>query len=357
MKRNLTLQIGLGRTGNVLVDCLKNYNKLYNNILFVNSSLADVSALPSYNSTNTFIFGGTDGSGRNKDRATIFVKDNINSLADSILKYSNVEHIFLWFSLDGGTGSTTSVYVAKLLKKLSPNKIIHAIGVMPSVDKVDKVGLRNCIETWNEIMDLYDKGIIQTFRCIDNSTRNTYSEINMEAIKTFDESFNLIGRSDNDGTIDTADQERILSARGYILTLPLNDKFNNTKSNVENSMKNSVYLIPNTMLNCDYLGINTSSNEISTIRNMFEVYESTYNTSNNKGEGRIVLSGCDIPTDGISIIKMALEEKENKMKNRTRSEIVKVEISKNDETEVSTKSTEPIIYSSQELDDLLSDLF
>lgn len=360
MKRTATLQIGLGRTGNVLVDKLKSYNKLYNNVLFVNSSLADVSALDNYTDNNTFIFSGVDGSGRDKDKASGFVKDNLNALADTILRFGNIEHVFLWFSLDGGTGSTTSMFVAQLLKKLSPKKQIHVISVMPDVDKVDKVGLSNTIDTWNKMIDLHNAGVIQTIRCINNANRNSYNEINDEAIKTFDESFNLVGRGGNGDTIDTADQERVLNAKGYILTLNMEDSFNNVKANIENAMKKSVYLMPESF-SCDYLAMNIQSGSYAqSVKDLFEVYESTYSTSNDRGEGRVVLSGCDIPSEAVMLVKYALDEKQNRLRNRSKNTGTKIELDAIKPLEKPVEKVkvieEPINYSAKELDSLLEDI-
>lgn len=362
MKKGQVLLIGAGRCGNRLISKLKDIDKRYTNLLFVNSSLNDMITLPHYNEDNAFIFGN-DGSGKDKEKSKKYVSENINGIADTLLRYGNIKDVFIFASADGGSGSTFSIAIANLIKKLTPDKYIHMITVLPDPGKVDRISLQNSIETWNQVISLYENKVIQTIRIIDNSAYNSYEQINEIAMRDFDASFNLIGSSANsEETIDVMDQTRILRANGYILTLQLNERYNNVKAELESGFKNSAYAIPENF-NCDFLGLNVPDiNYIQSIRDSLEVFEATYSCISNKQNGIVVMSGMDIPQEIISFLNIELEEKQNRSRNRVKNTGVKISLEKpRNNSTVSNNAVEKVIqpvvnYSAQELDSLLEDI-
>lgn len=360
MNRGKVLIIGCGRAGNRMVSKLKDIDKRYTNVLFVNSSLNDMINLPHYSEDNSFVFGN-DGSGKDKERSKRYVTENINGIADTVLKYGNIKDVFIMASSDGGSGSTFSIALANLIKKLTPDKFIHMVTITPDPTKVDRISLENCLDTWNQIINLYDKKVVQTIRIIDNSTYNSYEEVNEQSMRDFDSSFNLIGSSTlTEETIDLQDQIRILRTRGYILSLRLASRYNNVITELNKSIKASTFAMPSNF-NCDFLGVNVVSHEdIRAIRESVEVFEATYSTSSVKDNGIVVMSGMDIPVETISLIKMALEEKESRAKDRVKNSGIKIDLNKktNDSVvnRVAATQQPAVSYTSSELDDLLSDI-
>ena len=69
-------------------------------------------------------------------------------------------------SADGGTGSTATIILSKILHRLAPEKKINVITTFPSL-KAGEDSFKNTLEFWNELIGLYSKHIINSMQFID----------------------------------------------------------------------------------------------------------------------------------------------------------------------------------------------
>ncbi|GFP75580.1 cell division protein FtsZ [Clostridium fungisolvens] len=320
MEKGKMLLVSLGQGAGNIVDGLLSRNSRYNG-LFLNSSLFDVKPLKNADmAKNVYVYPGTDGSGRDRNKSKEMIKDNINPIGTLLSKYPLTEVVVVFTTMAGGTGSGAIKTFIQIAKKVLPNAKVNVVAILPSL-KEDELAFKNTIECWNDINSIMD--LINDVKFVDNNKRNTYKEINNEVIESLDLSYNIIGIH-ADGSIDNKDSFRINTAEGSGLVLKLYDGLKDAKTAVDLAIQNSVFVQPDTY-DCDYLGINLKIDGYDPyeVSKLFEVYRSTYITYNNKNN-IIVLGGCETPTESIKLIKMALEDK-NKRKltrNRKRSVII-----------------------------------
>ncbi|GKU27468.1 cell division protein FtsZ [Clostridium folliculivorans] len=320
MEKGKMLLVSLGQGAGNIVDGLLSRNSRYNG-LFLNSSLFDVKPLKNADmSKNVYVYPGTDGSGRDRNKSKEMIKDNINPIGTLLSKYPLTEVVVVFTTMAGGTGSGAIKTFIQIAKKVLPNAKVNVVAILPSL-KEDELAFKNTIECWNDINNIMD--LINDVKFVDNNKRNTYKEINNEVIESLDLAYNIIGIH-ADGSIDNKDSFRINTAEGSGLVLKLYDGLKDAKTAVDLAIQNSVFVQPDTY-ECDYLGINLKIDGYDPyeVSKLFEVYRSTYITYNNKNN-IVVLGGCETPTESIKLIKMALEDK-NKRKlsrNRKRSVII-----------------------------------
>ena len=276
----------------------------------VNSAIGDMSNLKNFKNTDHFLFAGQDGSGRNRDVAKGFVKKRIQSLIDVLIKFQDQKVACIFCSSDGGTGSGSSLMIAKALKQACSDKKIIICAAIPRLSE-NEISLKNATEFWNELIDAKNKKIVDTIYLIDNNKRHTYEEINDEATKALDMAFSL-NTFDNTGTIDQNDSNRVNTATGYNFIMPLDKKYTNLQMAIDNSIKNSVFLPPPSY-DCDYLGavIQKEYYRLEDLRNKFDVFKVDY-CAYSDSENLIVLSGLAVPRDGIDIIQVALKDTKEK---------------------------------------------
>lgn len=320
MEKGKMLLVSLGQGAGNIVDGLLSRNSRYNG-LFLNSSLFDVKPLKNADmAKNVYVYPGTDGSGRDRNKSKEMIKDNINPIGTLLSKYPLTEVVVVFTTMAGGTGSGAIKTFIQIAKKVLPNAKVNVVAILPSL-KEDELAFKNTIECWNDINSVMD--LINDVKFVDNNKRNTYKEINNEVIESLDLAYNIIGIH-ADGSIDNKDSFRINTAEGSGLVLKLYDGLKDAKTAVDLAIQNSVFVQPDTY-DCDYLGINLKIDGYDPyeVSKLFEVYRSTYITYNNKNN-IVVLGGCETPTESIKLIKMALEDK-NKRKlsrNRKRSVII-----------------------------------
>ncbi|MBK1812703.1 cell division protein FtsZ [Clostridium sp. YIM B02505] len=320
MEKGKMLLVSLGQGAGNIVDGLLSRNSRYNG-LFLNSSLFDVKPLKNADmSKNVYVYPGTDGSGRDRNKSKEMIKDNINPIGTLLSKYPLTEVVVVFTTMAGGTGSGAIKTFIQIVKKVLPNAKVNVVAILPSL-KEDELAFKNTLECWNDINSIMDS--INDVKFVDNNKRNTYKEINNEVIESLDLAYNIIGIH-ADGSIDNKDSFRINTAEGSGLVLKLYDGLKDAKTAVDLAIQNSVFVQPDTY-DCDYLGINLKIDGYDPyeVSKLFEVYRSTYITYNNKNN-IVVLGGCETPTESIKLIKMALEDK-NKRKlsrNKKRSVII-----------------------------------
>ncbi|ADL53951.1 cell division protein FtsZ [Clostridium cellulovorans] len=322
MEKGKMLLVSLGQGAGNIVDGLLSRNPRYNG-LFLNSSLFDIKPLKNADmSKNVYLYPGTDGSGRDRNKSKEMIKDNVNSIGTLLSKYPLTEVVVVFTTMAGGTGSGAVKTFIQIVKKVLPKAKVNVVAILPSL-KEDELAFKNTIECWNDINSIMD--LISDVKFVDNNKRNTYKEINNEVIESLDLAYNIIGIH-ADGSIDNKDSFRINTAEGSGLILKLYDGLKDVKTAIDLAIKNSVFVQPDVYY-CDYLGINLKVDGYDPyeVSKLFEVYKSTYITYNNKNN-IVVLGGCETPTESINLIKMALDEKNKRKLSRNKKRSVIIDI-------------------------------
>ncbi|WP_205427971.1 tubulin-like doman-containing protein [Clostridium botulinum] len=328
-KRQILL-IGCGKAGNRLVNELMLQDPRLTG-LFVNTSYDDMANLKKCNEDNTFLFTSADGSGRNRNVAQQYVKDQIRSLIDTITGYPLHNNIYIVTSADGGTGSGITPMICQLLRTAFKTKKldrkINLIAVMPSVKIDDKLAFENALGFWNDIvMKRKDKAgnefsikdeCLDNIKLINNTKCNNYEEINKKAVRDIINSFNMNGTHD-EGDIDDRDSKTFNTEKGFSLILTLPNGYKDAKEAVDFAIKDSVFALPDNY-NCNYIGLSLNEEDymLDEVRVCFDVvYKTTYKTYNTLKHNTIVLSGCSAPNEVIASIKQKLDELNTKQSNQ-----------------------------------------
>ena len=311
MEKSKILLIGLGQCGCNLVDEMITKNKRYAGV-FINSSIGDLANIKNANSNNTFTFNGTDGAGRNRKLAQSFIQDDIMRLSSFLTKFSQFKTMVLFSSLDGGTGSGSLPFMIKVVKKLFKDAVVNVIGVLPRLDE-DKLKLDNTLDCLSELEPLLPH--INSIRFIDNNTRDTYAEINSEALEDFDLSYSIVGKH-QEGNIDMQDSFNVNTAQGYTFTLRLPDRCVNLDEVVQVAKDSSVYALPDSFT-CTYAGINVKEGKynVNEIKKKITSTNTVYTTYNDNKFNVVVLSGCAMPKDSIKLIELERDKREQELKN------------------------------------------
>jgi hypothetical protein len=347
MEKGKMLLVSLGQGAGNIVDGLLSKNPRYNG-LFLNSSLFDIKPLKNVDmSKNVYIYPGTDGSGRDRDKSKEMIKDNANAVGTILSKYPLTEVVVVFTTMAGGTGSGAIKTFIQIVKKVLPKAKVNVVAILPSL-KEDELAFKNTIECWNDINGIMDS--INDVKFVDNNRRNTYKEINNEVIESLDLAYSIIGIH-ADGCIDNEDSFRINTADGSGFILKLYDGLKDAKTAIDLAIKNSVFVQPD-IFDCDYLGINLKIDGYDPyeVAKSFEVYRSTYVTYNNKNN-IVVLGGCETPTESINLIKMALEDKNKRKLSRNKKRSVIIDLY----TDEQEKKEELDLVNNNELNDLFED--
>lgn len=346
MEKSKMLLVALGQGAGNIVDGLLSKNKSYNG-LFFNSSLSDIKPLKSANiGKNVYLYPGTDGSGRDRNKSKEMIKDNANSIGTLLRKYPQTEVMVIFTSMAGGTGSGAVKTFIQIASAAIPSTKINVVAILPSLTE-DQLSFKNTIECWNDINSVIH--LISDIKFIDNNKRNTYKEVNNEVVESLDLAYNLMGIH-IDGNIDKKDSFRINTAEGSGLVLKLYDGLKDAKTAIDLAIKNSVFAQPDTY-DCDYLGINLKvggydPNEVS---KCFEVYKSTYITYND-AFNTVVLGGCETPTESIKLVKMALDDKSRRKLSRNRERSIIINLNEGSSKENDIKNQEAHRHDEDELE-------
>lgn len=258
------LQIGVGKTGNVLLNDMMNLDPRYVG-LFINSAKGDMENLENFTKENSFAIPQTNGSGKNRDKAREYILRWKESFFELMSSYSEFDTIVFYFSMDGGTGSGSVPTLAALTKNLfrehyGKDVNIIAVGTTPNA-AVGINGLRNAQDCWNDIVKLmnnhkdedgnimvYEDGTevtptINTLYLIDNNKRNgVYEEINAEAVETLHLAFNF-NTLNTTGDLDENDSYNINVSRGYNFLLRL-EEADSEEQAILDAKERSVFVIP-----------------------------------------------------------------------------------------------------------------
>lgn len=375
MNKRQILLIGCGKAGNRLINEIMEKEPLLTG-LFVNTSYDDMAKLSKVNEENVFLFSSANGSGRNRNIAQQYVKDQVKSLVDAIIRFPVHNNIYIFTSADGGTGSGITPAICQLLratfKSQNLDRKINLVAIMPNQKIDDRLAFENAIGFWNDIvMERKDKqgnkftikDELDSIKLIDNTKGSNYTEINAKAVRDIVNSFNMNGTHD-EGDIDDRDSKTFNTEKGFSLILTLPSGFNNAKEAIDKAIEDTVFAKPDNY-NCNYIGISLNEKDymIEDVRNCFDkVYKTTYKTYNPKGHNTVVLSGCATPNEIITTIQQKLEELNSDKDDDSEKVDLTVNLTNTinkSETKTTTKETK-MTFTDADLDDIASaidDLF
>ena len=318
MNKSQILVVGLGQCGGTLADKMKSKNRRYTTV-YINSSLGDTELLEFANEeVNTFNYAGADGSGRDRDKARIFIENDSARLATFFKRFSQFKTMLVFTSLDGGTGSGSIFTFVQIIKTLYPNIKINVVGVLPKLTEQD-LQLKNTLKCCEDLSKISD--LINDIKFINNNKRSNsdYDEINEEVIDDIDTSYGMVGHS-SEGSIDENNLENVCTSQGYGVILKLPKNHGDLKEALDIAVKNSIFSIP-TKLDCSYGAINVVKDDYNLDRvvgliNADQTIYKTYNEEYNV----ITLGGCTIPMYDIECIKLELQDR-NKNKSTTKRDL------------------------------------
>lgn len=372
------LQIGVGKTGNVLLDGMMSLDNRYVG-LFINSAKKDMEFLENYTEENSFAIPQADGSGKNRAKAMQYVLKWKDSFRELLSQYRGYNTIVFYFSTDGGTGSGCVPGLAKFTKNLFKQEYekdvdIIMVAALPKTN-VSINGLKNSMECWNDIMKLKTdhldeqgnvmtdeygqpkKPTVSTVYFIDNNKRETLEEINEEATAALNMAFNF-NTFDINGDIDTNDSKNINVEDGYNLILPLPAGCKTEEEAIIQAKEDSVFVLPDReYFNPKSLGVilkedTLSEHNIETIvgRGINDTYPGVMDSEEEYDEedreyadidGILFFGGLSIPTGAINVINNIVEEKESELKrsSSTDKNSLFVTVSRGDKNKKSTSTS------------------
>lgn len=241
MNANDILVIGIGQAGNNLAEELCKKNKRITGICF-NSSSDDMAGL---SETKTFPLAGTGGAGRNREQAKIFLKDQAPLIVDTMKDYNMKKHVFIAFSMGGGTGSGITPILLNLLYKMHPDKQYNIIPILPFT-KESKGMQENTVECWKELKQLFDKNIGAIY-LLNNNKRKTKQAINRE----FADLFNIYLSSTNahvDGVIDRRELEILGTTKGLTAIYDIKRYVDEPEKIITEVMNDSIFVLNSSVI-------------------------------------------------------------------------------------------------------------
>lgn len=127
--------IGVGNAGNQVAAAAA---KAGHNVFAINTSTKDLDDRVLHQTIKSYYFGDGRGSGKNRDNAMELLKskgaDGIKELFSREAFASCVDPadiVIVVFSTGGGTGSGIGPYIAGLIKKAYPTKVVIPYGILP----------------------------------------------------------------------------------------------------------------------------------------------------------------------------------------------------------------------------------
>jgi cell division GTPase FtsZ len=233
--------IGIGNAGNqVAYLAQKKYGSLFESF-YVNTSEADLSMVNVENTAGTVFKIGKDieGSGKNRFKMKLFLKENINTMINDehfLTKIKKLKYVFIVASTAGGTGSGSSPILLNLLKEILPRINFILVGILPTMN-ASLMEFGNTLEFLDELYNKLDQSET-TYMIYDNDTVvNKYSPTeSLEVVNNaIVEDIKILSGVDNYATpydsIDSADMESIITTPGRLLITRINKDL--TEKNLE----------------------------------------------------------------------------------------------------------------------------
>jgi hypothetical protein len=280
----------------------------------------------------------------------MYIKEDAPKFADMILKFPQ-KYVIMFTSGNGGTGSKAVIMLTKLIKqKLRSNKSINLVATFPNLSE-SEIDFNNTIDFWNEVIELKNKGLIDSIQFIDNDKPYSEQEINIRAMKQLDASIDMV-----EGKLDTTDIDRVHESKGYKVILELDNDIKDIDKAIDKAIESSVYFMPSSFdCNCMVGNINGESFDEKGIKSKFDIYDFNKFNTNVNGKSTLVLGGCDMPTEAIDLIQEALKESKEKKRKRDVKQDVFVEVKTNAKAKVNNNEVTDSKLSSKDLNDMFDD--
>lgn len=350
MKKTDVLGIGCGGCGNNMVDIFLDQDRRYTGI-YMNTNMTEMENQKHFDrERRCFYIPNADGTGKNRELTESYIKEDAPKFADMILKFPQ-RYVIMFTSGNGGTGSKAVVMLTKLIKqKLKSNKSINLVATFPNLSE-SEIDFNNTIDFWNEVIELKNKGLIDSIQFIDNDKPYSEQEINIKAMKQLDDSIDMV-----EGKLDTTDIDRVHEAKGYKVILELDNNIKDIDKAIDKAIESSVYFMPtNFDCSCMVGNINGESFDEKNIKSKFDIYDFNKFNTNTDGKSVLVLGGCDMPTEAIDLIQEALKETKEKKRKRDVKQDVFVEVKNNAKAKVNNDEVTDSKLSSKDLNDMFND--
>lgn len=237
MNANNILIVGIGQAGNNIAEEMAKQNPKISSIC-INSSETDMETLEHVKNKVTLPAKG--GANRDRNNAKQFLKDEIYLVADTIKSYASKEHIYIAFSLGGGTGSGITPMLLQVLANTMPNRLFNLIGVLPS-EKEGRKAQANTVECWQELMTL-EKVNIGAIYLLDNNKRNSKQTINREFARLFNKYLDMT-KPHIDGVIDSSELTELGTTTGLTGIYNIDDYLDNPDEIETECLKNSIFVL------------------------------------------------------------------------------------------------------------------
>lgn len=260
------LIIGVGQAGGNIADEVIGRNRRIAGVC-INTNKADIDALENITS-KPIIFPNGGGAGRNRETAKEFLKDASNTLAlmDNLNSYLEVKkHIYIAFSMGGGTGSGLTPAILKFMQMQKPNVVFNLIAMLPRREE-SRLAHANAIACWNELDGMSNIGSIFL---IDNNKKRNNSAVNREFAVLFNDFLNSPS-ANKTVVMDAQELSTIASGKGLMAIYNI-DKYIDEPSEVikEEVDADSIFVLGNDK--CQYVGLSVP--EDYNAEDMFAVWK------------------------------------------------------------------------------------
>lgn len=259
----------------------------------------------------------------NKSRCLNFFKERIGVV--------NYQSAILLCSADGGFGSGSIPTISSVLKLINKEMKVMVVSAMPKISE-NKLRLGNACELSKDLIELRAKNVINNVLFLDNNKMNEETTFNTQAMNTLIDSLELHG-----GGVDQTDMFKINTAGFYKIILPLDHHFNSVASSLDNTINNSVFVVPdelksrenNQLIECTHLGAifnkeYFNKEEWKSIFYASQIDKSDYAVAHPKEnpnpKSMIVASGFSLPDSFLNMIKSQYVSLVNKEKNKKKAD-------------------------------------
>lgn len=318
MNSGRILIVGIGQAGNNITQKILDVNPRIQGY-FINSNQNDWHNLKSVTKENSYVVPCASGTGRDRDRAAAFVKDQVYALTDTFKKYPNQDNIFIAFSMGGGTGSGMTPVLMKVFEKINPNLKINLIGIAPKRTETRKAQT-NALECWKELKNLDNMGM---FFLIDNNVKKDIHETNKEFATLFNRMLQIPREVSADGIIDEGDLSKVAGFSGLAAIYDLSDAIleGDDMDIEEDVIEDSIFIMPtNRCIGVGFNAPSTISDEV-----VVDYYKPRKKDAGYKSLELFRGNGDTVPTliitggrpvnSALEDVKNTIEEQESKLLN------------------------------------------
>lgn len=354
MNKSNVLLIGVGQAGNNIVDEIYSTNDRFAT-LYINTAINDITNLKHVQlDRNLYLIPNASGAGKDRNTAKDYIKEKATSLLDLVNQYPLQKVVYIFFSMGGGSGSGMSPAIIKMIKKYCSDKIINIVAILPDLYESNRI-MQNAVDCWNDIIKISDYA--NSIFLVDNSKRETHSQINKQIAKDLVDSMSLKGVDDSDLTL-------IHTAKGSSAIYRLNDKIYNVKDALDKAIQESIYIMPNTIY-CNRLGVGLSKDNINfTKEKLLSLYTATDISIVGESEDNLlIVGGCNISKEGIEYISLAIQQRNEELsknqKNVSKNELLmgNIEVKKEEVKSKDVNILKESINITKSIDDIINDGF